>query len=114
MFKTAMAGMIIFLTNPIIPMRQRLIEKAKLLPEPESYFRGREIGGGFRLPSSLLLYWHDYPHERTIISTRHMLILPAVLLAAAGTGVVLVLRRRKKTQSPPERTAEEKKDDKRS
>lgn len=78
MFKTAMAGMIIFLTNPIIPMRQRLIEKAKLLPEPESYFRGREIGGGFRLPSSLLLYWHDYPHERTIISTRHMLILPAV------------------------------------
>ena len=77
-FKTAMAGMIIFLTNPIIPMRQRLIEKAKLLPEPESYFRGREIGGGFRLPSSLLLYWHDYPHERTIISTRHMLILPAV------------------------------------
>lgn len=73
-----MAGMIIFLTNPIIPMRQRLIEKAKLLPEPESYFRGREIGGGFRLPSSLLLYWHDYPHERTIISTRHMLILPAV------------------------------------
>ena len=78
MFKTAMAGMIIFLTNPIIPMRQRLIEKAKLLPEPESYFRGREIGGGFRLPSSLLLYWHDYPHERTIISTRRMLILPAV------------------------------------
>lgn len=59
-------------------MKQSLIDLARKLPEPESYFRGREPEAGFRLPSSILLYWHDYPHERTIISTRHMLILPAL------------------------------------
>ncbi len=59
-------------------MKQSLIDLARRLPEPESYFRGREPEAGFRLPSSILLYWHDYPHERTIISTRHMLILPAL------------------------------------
>lgn len=59
-------------------MKQSLIDLAERLPEPESFFRGREPEVGFRLPSSILLYWHDYPHERTIISTRHMLILPAL------------------------------------
>jgi len=59
-------------------MKQSLIDLARRLPEPESYFRGREPEAGFRLPSSILLYWHDYPHERTIISTRYMLILPAL------------------------------------
>lgn len=73
-----MAGVIIFLTDVIIRMKESLIEKARRLPEPESYFRGLAAGDDIRLPSSLLLYWHDYPHERTIISTRHMLILPAL------------------------------------
>ena len=59
-------------------MQQSLIEKAWRLPEPESYFRGLEPPEGVPpLPENLLLYWHDYPHERTIISTRYMLILPA-------------------------------------
>ena len=73
-----MAGAIIFLTDVIIRMKTSLIEKARLLPEPESYFCGLAVGDGILLPSSLLLYWHDYPHERTIISTRYMLILPAL------------------------------------
>ena len=59
-------------------MQQSLIEKAWRLPEPESYFRGLEPPEGVPpLPENLLLYWHDCPHERTIISTRYMLILPA-------------------------------------
>ena len=59
-------------------MKQSLIDLARRLPEPESYFRGREPEAGFRLPSSILLYWHDYPHERTIISTRYMLKHPVL------------------------------------
>jgi len=59
-------------------MKSSLIDLARKLPNPESYFRGREPEPGFQLPSSILLYWHDYPHERTIISTRYMLILPAL------------------------------------
>lgn len=73
-----MAETIIFLTIITILMKEQLIEKARKLPEPESYFRGLEPPEGTsHLPSNLLLYWHDYPHERTIISTRYMLILPA-------------------------------------
>lgn len=50
---------------------------AALIPEPESYFRGRAPPADFRLPSDLLLYFHDYSHAPTIVSSRHMLILPA-------------------------------------
>ena len=52
--------------------------RARTIPNPENYFRGRSISAGFRLPGSILLYFHDYPHEKTIISTRYMLILPTV------------------------------------
>lgn len=73
-------------------MKVSLLELAKRLPEPESFFRGREVENDFRLPSSILLYWHDYPHERTIISTRYMLILPAVPMEYRVNGKAVELR----------------------
>ena len=65
--------------------------RARTIPNPENYFRGRSISAGFRLPGSILLYFHDYPHEKTIISTRYMLILPTVPLEyqVAGSPVPL-------------------------
>lgn len=65
--------------------------RARTIPNPENYFRGRSISAGFRLPGSILLYFHDYPHEKTIISTRYMLIIPTVPLEyqVAGSPVPL-------------------------
>lgn len=67
-------------------------ERARTIPNPENYFRGRSIAAGFRLPGSILLYFHDCPHEKTIISTRYMLIIPTVPLEyqVAGSPVPLV------------------------
>lgn len=48
--------------------------KARTIPNPENYFQGRTVADGFRLPASILIFFHDYPHEKTIISTRYMLI----------------------------------------
>ena len=52
--------------------------KARTIPNPENYFQGRTVADGFRLPASILIFFHDYPHEKTIISTRYMLILPTI------------------------------------
>ena len=67
-------------------------ERARAIPNPASYFQGRTVSAGFRLPGSILLYFHDYPHEKTIISTRYMLIIPTVPLEyrVAGSPVPLV------------------------
>ncbi len=68
------------------------IENARKIPDPESYFRGRALPGEFRLPESILLYFHDCSHERTIVSTRYMLILPVVPMEyrVAGNPVPLL------------------------
>ena len=65
--------------------------RARTIPNPENYFRGRSISAGFRLPGSILLYFHDYPHEKTIISTRYMLILPTVPLEYQVAGAPVPL-----------------------
>ena len=59
-------------------MENEWISVARKLPEPVSYFQGRKLPENFLLPESILLYFHDYPHEKTIISTRYMLIIPVV------------------------------------
>ncbi|MDR0931930.1 MAG: helix-turn-helix transcriptional regulator [Victivallales bacterium] len=73
-------------------MENTWISDARRLPEPTSYFHGRKLPDGFQLPTNILMYFRDYPHPTTTISTRYMLILPVYPLEYRVSGRVIMLK----------------------
>ncbi len=67
------------------------LDAAKTLPRPQSFFRGKTAPDSFRLPGSILLYYHDFPYEKTVVSSRYMLILPTVSLDYLVNGIPIRL-----------------------
>ncbi len=60
---------------------QKLITESKELPKIRNFFSGKNLPENFTVPSSLLLYCHDFPWPQTITSSRYMLIIPYVKLS---------------------------------
>lgn len=56
--------------------REEIIAKSRALPRVYDFFNGKRLPENFRVPGDILLYCHDFPWPRTIISTRYMLIIP--------------------------------------
>ena len=53
-----------------------IIAKSQSLPKVENFFIGKNLPKGFNIPTSILLYCHDYDWHKSIISSRYMLIIP--------------------------------------
>ena len=69
-----------------------IIKSAKKLPDVENYFSGRKVASGFGIPSSILLFCHDFCWPENIISSRYMLIIPFVELTYLVEGEHYVLQ----------------------
>lgn len=73
-------------------MQPSWVREAAKISRPDCYFKGRTLPDNFQLPSDVLLYYHDYPHAPTIVSSRYMLILPTVSLEYIVSGTRIRLR----------------------
>lgn len=57
-------------------MLKEIVARSRALPKVHDFFSGKNLPEGFNVPSSILLYCHDFDWPRTIISSRYMLVIP--------------------------------------
>ena len=57
-------------------MLNDIITQSRLLPRVENFFIGKDLPENFSVPTSVLLYCHDFDLRQTIISSRYMLVIP--------------------------------------